>query len=109
MVNIRVLLAGESWVSTTTHLKGWAFFASTGYETGIHYLQPALTTAGISFTHLPNHLADAQFPLTLEELSAYDVIILSDIGSNTLLLHPETLRGRQMPNRLKLLRQWVAQ
>ena len=39
---VRVLLAGESWVSNSTHYKGWDFFSSTVYETGIKELQAAL-------------------------------------------------------------------
>jgi uncharacterized membrane protein len=36
------------------------------------------------------------------------VIILSDIGSNSLLLPPQVFaQGRRFPNRLKLLREWV--
>ena len=110
MSNIRVLLAGESWVSTTTHVKGFDFFSSTAYDTGLEYLEAALTGAGMAFTHLPNHLADSQFPNTPEGLADYDVVILSDIGANTLLLHPDTwLRGQPTPNRLRLLKEWVAQ
>lgn len=110
MPNIRVLLAGESWISNSTHFKGWDFFSSTSFETGIHYLQKALVAAGIEFTHLPNHLADTHFPNTADGLAAYEVILLSDIGSNTLLLHPDTwLRGKSTPNRLRLLKEWVNQ
>jgi uncharacterized membrane protein len=110
MTAIRAMLAGESWVSSSTHFKGWDFFASTVYETGINYLQQALDKAGVEFTHMPSHLAATEFPLTMEGLNRYDVIILSDIGSNTLLLHPDTwLRGKTMPNRLRLLADWVAQ
>ena len=29
MAAIRALLAGESWVSNSTHFKGWDFFSST--------------------------------------------------------------------------------
>ena len=44
----------------------------------------------------------------MRQLAEYDVVILSDVGSNTLLLHPETwLHGRPMPNRLQLLADWV--
>lgn len=108
MTNIRVLLAGESWVSNSTHFKGWDFFSSTIYETGINYLQKALESAGIQFTHMPSHVAAEQFPLTLKDLQKFDVVILSDIGANTLLLHPETwLRGKSMPNRLILLKEYV--
>jgi len=108
MKNIRVLLAGESWVSNSTHFKGWDFFSSTVYETGINYLQKALTSAGIEFTHLASHEAAENFPLSVESMREFDVIILSDIGANTLLLHPETwLRGKRMPNRLALLKEYV--
>ncbi len=107
---IRVLLAGESWISSATHYKGWDFFQSAVYETGHSFLQKALERAGMAFTHIPGHLAAENFPLTMEELQAYDVVILSDIGANTLLLHPDTwLRGQQKPNRLKLLKEWVEQ
>lgn len=106
----RVLIAGESWVSTTTHYKGWDQFTSTVYETGERYLREALQAGGCTVTHLPSHRAATEFPLDLAGLAAYDVVILSDIGANTLLLHPETwLHGRSMPNRLALLRDWVAQ
>jgi uncharacterized membrane protein len=109
MTAVRVLLAGESWVSNSTHFKGWDFFSSTVYETGIGYLQEVMAAAGVDFTHLPGHLAAADFPLDLNGLSRYDVVILSDLGANTLLLHPDTwLRGKTMPNRLRLLAEWVA-
>jgi uncharacterized membrane protein len=110
MADIRVLLAGESWVSSSTHYKGFDFFSSTVYEVGVEHLAKALgaTGAGIAFEHMPSHVAQQAFPLTLDGLARYDVIILSDIGANTLLLHPDTwLRGKSVPNRLKLLRQWV--
>ena len=105
----RVLLAGESWVSNSTHFKGWDFFSSTVYETGIGYLRQAMDAAGVDFTHLPGHLAATDFPLDLAGLNRYDVVILSDLGANTLLLHPDTwLHGKTMPNRLRLLADWVA-
>ena len=109
MTNIRVLLAGESWVSSSTHFKGWDFFSSTVYETGMEFLEKALSAeAGFDLEHLPSHEAAVKFPLTREALDQYDVVILSDVGANTLLLHPNTwLHGKQVPNRLKLLEQWV--
>ena len=49
-----------------------------------------------------------EFPSTLKALSAYDVVVLSDIGADSLLLHPDTfLRGQRTPNRLKLIAEWV--
>jgi uncharacterized membrane protein len=105
---IRVLLAGESWVSASTHFKGWDFFSSTVYETGIRNLSAALDGSSITLEHLPGHLVPEKFPLTGAELDAYDAVILSDIGANSLLLHPATWQaGKTMPNRLGLLRDWV--
>src|SRR4051812_22293768 len=110
MATIRVLLAGESWMTSSTHFKGWDHFSSAGYGTGTEWLEKALAGGGFSFEHLPSHLAAARFPNTLEALAAYDVILLSDIGANTLLLHPDTWEGgKPTPNRLKLLKQWVEQ
>lgn len=105
----RVLLAGESWIMHTIHQKGFDSFTTTAYGTGHGWLQQALEDGGWEFTHLPNHLASEQFPATAAELEAYDVVILSDIGTNTLLLAPATFdRGQTTPNRLTLLREWVA-
>jgi uncharacterized membrane protein len=106
--SVRVLLAGESWVSATTHNKGWDFFSSTVYETGIRNLQSALEGSRIELEHLPGHLVPEKFPLDLGQLTDYHVVILSDIGANSLLLHPDTwLAGKTGPNRLKLLQRWV--
>ena len=52
---------------------------------------------------MPNHLATEAFPSTMAALGSFDVVILSDIGADTLLLHPDTFeRGRTTPDRLAL-------
>ena len=79
----KVLLAGESWMSYTTHVKGFDTFYTSVYETGEKYLKAAMERGGYEFTFLPNHLAMEEFPFTMEELKQYDLIILSDIGANT--------------------------
>jgi uncharacterized membrane protein len=104
----KVLLAGESWVSTSTHFKGFDFFSTTYYEVGSQSLIAALGSAGIEVTHQPSHEAARSFPLDVGELQAYDVVILSDIGANTLLLPPEVfLQGKRMPNRLEIIKEYV--
>ena len=58
--------------------------------------------------YMPAHEAVEKLPFTMEGLSQYKAIILSDIGANSLLLHPEVwLHGKTVPNRLKLLRDWT--
>jgi uncharacterized membrane protein len=84
-------------------------FTATAYGTGHQWLQPALEAEGWEVDHLPNHLAPSAFPTTMEELAGYRAVILSDIGANSLLLSPDTFeRSLAAPNRLALLRDWVA-
>jgi uncharacterized membrane protein len=109
-MNTKVLLVGESWVSTSTHIKGFDFFSSSLYATGGDFLISALQNRDIQVTHLPGHEAAKNFPFELRKLQEFDVVILSDIGANTLLLPPETfLEGKRMPNRLELLKEYVLQ
>lgn len=103
-----VLLAGESWVSQSTHFKGVDQFTSVTFETGSEAFISALEQAKIDVTYLPGHDVPRKFPQTREELEAFDVVVLSDIGANSLLLHPDTfLLGIPTPNRLRLLADWV--
>jgi uncharacterized membrane protein len=107
-MDIKVLLVGESWVTSSTHLKGFDFFVSAHYATGGDFLIGALTSGGIEVVHQPGHEAARGFPLELSKLEQYDVIILSDIGANTLLLPPEVfLEGKRVPNRLELIKEYV--
>lgn len=104
----RVLIVGESWISQSTHIKGFDQFQSSAYHTGVGPLRDALVAGGHEVVHLPGHAAAAELPFTIEGLDEYDVVVLSDIGADTLLLPPQTfLEGRTSPNRLTLLRAWV--
>lgn len=104
----RVLFAGESWSVTSTHTKGFDSFTTTNYEEGGAALLDALDTDGFEVTYMPCHVAMTSFPSTREELDAYDVVLLSDIGSNSFLLPAATfLLGKRTPNRLDLIRDWT--
>lgn len=106
---MRVLLAGESWVVHSTHLKGFDSFTTTTYTEGAHGFIDALTRRGITVDYQPCHVAATAFPSNPEALSRYDAVILSDIGSNTLLLHDDTfVRGKRKPNALVALKDYVA-
>ena len=107
---LRVLIAGESWETTSIHQKGFDIFTTTFYEEGVGPLKEALEQSGHEVTHMPGHIAATNFPTELTELQRYDVVMLSDVGTNTLLLHPDTfIKSKRMPNRLKLIRQYTAQ
>lgn len=103
-----VLLVGESWVSAATHFKGFDQFGSVTFHTGAKQFLTDMEAAGHTVTNMQAHEAAEAFPTTLEGLAEYDVIILSDIGANTLLLHPDVwLRGERVPNRIALIEEWT--
>ena len=103
-----MLLAGESWVSAATHYKGFDQFGSVTFHLGAEPLVAALADSPFELHLHAGARGGERFPLTLDGLQHYGAVILSDIGSNTLLLHPDVwLSGSPVPNRLKLLREYV--
>ena len=109
MTKKKVLLVGESWVTSATHFKGFDQFGSVTFHLGAEPLVAVLKDSEFELTYMPAHVASEGFPFEMDGLAAYDAIILSDIGANTLLLPPAVwLQGKPVPNRLKLIRDWAA-
>lgn len=105
----RILIAGESWVTTSIHTKGFDSFTTVAYEEGVAGFRDVLTGHGHEVVHQPCHVASDAFPYEAAGLAEFDVVILSDIGANSFLLPSATfLRGAARPNRLAMLRDWVA-
>ncbi|HMO57928.1 MAG TPA: glutamine amidotransferase [Roseiflexaceae bacterium] len=105
---LRILIAGESWETLSFHQKGFDVFTTTFYYEGVGPLRAALEAAGHTVEYQPSHIAATRFPTDQAELQTFDVVMLSDIGANTLLLHPDTFeRSRRMTNRLSLLQEYV--
>lgn len=105
----RVLIAGESWTVHSIHQKGFDSFTTTEYAEGVRWLREALEGGGWTVDFMPSHIAARDFPATAESLGAFDCVMLSDIGANTLLLHPDTFaRSKVLPNRLNAIRDYVA-
>jgi uncharacterized membrane protein len=105
---MKVLFAGESWMSYTTHVKGFDSFMTSTYNTGEKWLKKALEDGGFQVDFMPNHIAPEAFPATLDEMMKYDCLILSDIGSNTLLLHNDSFMCSQRSiNRCQLIKDYV--
>ncbi|UNK70364.1 glutamine amidotransferase [Microbacterium sp. H1-D42] len=103
-----ILLAGESWATTTIHTKGFDTFTTSSYGEGAADFIAAAEAGGHTVDFMPNHVAAEKFPTDADALAAYDVVVLSDIGANTLLL-PDSVftRGERMPNRLQVLADWT--
>jgi uncharacterized membrane protein len=103
---MRVLLVGESWASVALHQKGFSSYVTSGYEEGAAPLIAALESFA-ELRYLRNHEA-GQLPNRAEDLAAYDAILFSDVGADTLLLHPETMQSKIRPNPLRAVEQYVA-
>jgi uncharacterized membrane protein len=103
-----VLFAGESWTTHSIHMKGFDSFTTTEYIEGATQLIEGLKRSGVDVTYMPSHVAASEFPRTKQELDSYHTVVLSDIGSNTLLLSKETFaESREVPNRLEALVEFV--
>jgi len=105
---LRILVVGESWIKHIVHLKGFDHFHSTEYEEGAGVFLGALDEAGYDVTYIRAHEVSMRFPTTRADLDQFDVVILSDIGSNSFLLCDETWhRSERTVNRLSLLVEYV--
>lgn len=105
--NCKILFVGESAYKISVHFKGFA-----SYETGYlgDNLDPFVTPLareGVQVDFMRNHDVSVRFPLTLDELKAYDAVVISDAPSDSFLLHPQTLAGVRMPNRMRLINDYV--
>lgn len=108
MSGLGVLFVGESWTKHTIHMKGFDQFHSTEYEEGAGVFLDALDKAGHEVTYVRGHEITQRFPRSAEDLDVYDVVVISDIGSNSFLLPDETfLRSEMSPNRLGLINDYV--
>lgn len=97
-------------MTVENHVKGFDFASLGRYEEPGEDLVKTLTELGMEVTHLPNHLAQKRFPETAEELKQYDVVVLSDITSNTLLLDPDMMFKLNIHgNRLLAIKEYVEQ
>ena len=108
---MNVLLVGESWTVHETHIKGADIFNMCKYEDDCgHALANVFSSKQARVTYIPSHKVAEKFPKTLKDLQEFDVVILSDVGSNTFLLCPETFyKGMLSENKLELIKEFVAQ
>jgi len=106
---LKVLFAGEAIYMLTSIYKGHNSFEMGRYlEHGTYFIE-SLEENGIDYDYCPTTKVAEEFPWTLEELKKYDVIAVSDVGSDTFLISRRCMEGEKTPNRLKLIEQYVAE
>jgi uncharacterized membrane protein len=103
----KILIVGESVYKIHTHFKGFASY-ETGYATlGLDNFISRFAGTGLEITFMPNQEVSLRFPSSLEAMQAFDAIVISDAPADSFLLHPETLAGAIMPDRLRLIGDYV--
>lgn len=106
---LNILFVGESCFATVHEYKGIDRFDETNYHEAAAIMLAVFEKLGHHVTHIPCHLVSRQYPRDLETLQQYDVVLFSDIGSNTFLLLPEMTRtGKRVVNLLALTKEYVA-
>jgi uncharacterized membrane protein len=109
-MTLSILFVGESWFSHTIEVKGFDQFSVSRYNEATKWIKKALDVDGFQFTHVPSHRIHFDFPDTLKELQKYDVVLISDVGANTFLLHHETFfESKTTVNKLNLIKEYVSE
>ena len=110
---IRILYVGDSWLTAGT----LSAFSSLTYDlrgvsvenSAQRILDAWNRNPRYEVSYLAGWDALAKFPETMEVLGQYDVVFLSDVESDSLVLYPveRSMRAPMGPNRLKLIREYV--
>ncbi|MHB0858234.1 MAG: glutamine amidotransferase [Anaerolineae bacterium] len=107
--SLSILFVGESCFATMTEYKGIDHFSETNYNESAAIMRKVFEELGHKVTHIPCHLVSRSYPRDIESLMQYDVVLFSDVGTNTFLLLPEVVRqGKRMPNLLTLTKEYVS-
>ena len=83
-----VLLAGKSWVSAATHIKGFDQFSTVTYHLGAEPLVAALKYSPFDLQYMPAHEAQRDFPQTCPRIMGQ-----SRCSSRGLMARVERSRG----------------
>jgi uncharacterized membrane protein len=106
---ISVLYAGHGEIVTVTYSSGFDYDISNYLAVYSNTTRGLESDSRIQVTRIGGPAIIDQFPNSLDELQKYDVIIMGDVGSDTLLITPDVMRGNRGVNRLKLIREYVKQ
>lgn len=86
---VNVLYIGDSETVINRYAVGADVFEQAYFNDNGQYLRNALAgREDVTVRHIIPANVPAEFPATDEDLAAYDVVIFSDVGSNTMLYYP---------------------
>lgn len=104
---MKILFLGETYTASHTYYRGADYVTLPEYaNTGAAFAE-MLRSQGFVVTHLASHEVAALCPVTREGFAEYDAVILSDVGSNTMLTQTGIGPGEKRTNRLEELRAYI--
>lgn len=105
---LRILFVGESWFTYSIHQKGFDVFQTAEYTEGATHWIDGLRQQGHDVAYVPSHRVAMDFDPAGDCLTERDVVVFSDVGSNTFLLTPDVFgASKRSPNRLERVRDFV--
>lgn len=106
---MRILLAGETWMTTTTVINGANVIPGRTTETdSATTLVAALTRSGFTVDRVPSARVAAEFPDTAAALAQYDAVMIGDVGADSFTLAPPLYdTGLPQPDRLQAICDYV--
>ncbi len=105
--NIEVLYLGDNIDSITLTHAGYDFFFNNRSIKETCLEDSLKGDPVISLKRIWGTAVADDFPNSPEELAKYHVIILSNVGSDSLRLYPEVMQGRKGVDRLRLIHEFV--
>lgn len=107
MEKLKVLLLGESYTATHTFVRGRNYVTLPQYGHFGTQIVAMLEKEDFEVTLILTHDIAETCPVKRDEFARYDVVILSDVGSDTMLVQPRFHNGERNPNRLSELNEYV--
>ncbi|MEW6046742.1 MAG: glutamine amidotransferase [Bacillota bacterium] len=109
-MNRRVLYVGDCSMRVEIEVKGAEAVAGVDRWVNMSgFVRNALESAGYEVEHMPPHEAFGRFPRTAEALAEYAMLVLSDVGHDTLALYPGQEKMSRQPNRMVEIVKYVQQ
>ena len=111
MEKINVLYVGDSEIVVSKYLVGADSFEQANYNDNARFFRGAMAKVEyIKLKHINPHDVPLQFPKTMDELTAYDVVIFSDVGYNSMIFYPGLKPPYKYPlgpDRVKMVKEFV--
>jgi uncharacterized membrane protein len=106
-----VLYVGDSEVVMSRYIVGVDVLEQANYNDNGRFLREAMAKLPfIDLEHISAQDVPRHFPVTLDELEAFDVVIFSDVGYNSMIFYPGLKPPYEYPlgpDRVKLVKTFV--